>query len=267
MKKNLQNATLLLSVILLAKSVVFAGEISPTDNVSTDSVPMTSVSTDSVSTDSVSGGDCHTNTSTDTPEPISGSNFPADAPEPIPNSAPPADATGNTASPNPPAYVPNDASDADSPTDLTTEINSEEGVTAPVFSVIVPDTLDFVMDPYELAGQGSIWSQEYAFINKGNIPVKISLSKLHCTAAEDVIIAENENLITAGRKTAALWLYLKGGSIIRVAENNSTCEFALAPGEALTFWVKGKMNVSDQWKDGDLGLSFTYRLKAVENEE
>lgn len=48
-----------------------------------------------------------------------------------------------------------------------------------------------------------------------------------------------------------------------IGENDSAYEFALAPGEALTFWVNGKMSISDQWKSGDLGLSVTCCLEAA----
>lgn len=97
--------------------------------------------------------------------------------------------------------------------------------------------------------------------------MKLSLEKLHCTAADDVIIAKNEEMLTENCKTAVLWIYLNDGSKIRVTEKDSSAEFILAPGEALTFWIKGKLSVNDQWKSGDLGLSMLYRLETAEREE
>ncbi len=142
--------------------------------------------------------------------------------------------------------------------------NDSDMAASPIISVSAPNCLDFIMDPYELAGQGSIWSQEYSFVNTGDVPVKIFLEKLHCTAADDVIITENEEAVTKDGKTAALWLDLNDGSILRITEKNSACEISLSPGEALIFRIRGKISICDQWENGDLGLSVLYRLEAAE---
>lgn len=135
-------------------------------------------------------------------------------------------------------------------------------VSGTVFSVAVPESLDFVMDPYELAGQGSIWSQEYCFINKGSIPVKIHLGRLHCVAADSVVIVEGAEQAEGSGKRAALWLRMGNGDTVMITESNSAYEITLAPQEAFPFWISGKISVSDRWESGDISLSLWYRLEA-----
>lgn len=164
-----------------------------------------------------------------------------------------ASVSGSDLNANPPADTSDGSSGANPP--------------APIVSVAAPETLDFIMDPYELAGRGSIWSQEYAFINKGNVPIKISLSKLHCMAANDVFIAEENEEIAEDGKAAALWLYLDNGSSIRITEDDTAYEFILEPEDSLLFWIRGNMSTHGQWKNGDINISLQYSLKAAGNME
>lgn len=131
-----------------------------------------------------------------------------------------------------------------------------------IFSVSVPESLDFVMDPYELAGQGSIWSQEYCFVNRGSTPVKIHLGRLRCVAADSVLIMEGAEQAEGSGKRAALWLRMGNGDTVMITESDSAYEITLAPQEAFPFWISGKISVSDRWESGDISLSLWYRLEA-----
>ncbi len=135
-------------------------------------------------------------------------------------------------------------------------------VSGTVFSVAVPESLDFVMDPYELAGQGSIWSQEYCFVNRGSTPVKIHLGRLRCVAADSVLIMEGAEQAEGSSKRAALWLRMGNGDTVMITESDSAYEITLAPQEAFPFWISGKISVSDRWESGDISLSLWYRLEA-----
>lgn len=147
------------------------------------------------------------------------------------------------------------------------DLTEAEGHKAAVFSVSVPKSMDFVLDPYELSGQGSVWSQEYSFANKGNTPIRLSLRDLCCTAAEDVLIVESEESIKDGEKTALLWLSANHGGILEITEKNSVYEIILQPEEEFIFQVKGKISVSDRWRSEDIRLSMRYQIETVDVEE
>ncbi|MDR0937699.1 MAG: hypothetical protein LBM98_13580 [Oscillospiraceae bacterium] len=54
-----------------------------------------------------------------------------------------------------------------------------------IISVIVPTTLDFTIDPLELAGRGQIYSEPFFIENRGNSNVVLTLSDINVAFAKD----------------------------------------------------------------------------------
>lgn len=158
----------------------------------------------------------------------------------------------------------NDVSGNNMPENNVSGNNLSDNDIKTVLSVKVPKSLDFVLDPYELKGQGSIWSPEYSFVNEGNSPVKIYLSRLHCTVADNVAVTAGAELIDGSGKQAVLWLHMDNGDVVGITERDSSYEITLNPQEALNFWVNGKISTDNQWESGDIRLSVLYRLEAQE---
>lgn len=111
---------------------------------------------------------------------------------------------------------------------------------------------------------GSIWSPEYSFVNEGNSPVKIYLSRLHCTVADNVAVTAGPELTDGSGKQAVLWLHMDNGDVVGITERDSSYEITLNPQEALNVWVNGKISTDNQWESGDIRLSVLYRLEAQE---
>lgn len=273
MKKGLRTLTMLISAVLLARGIVFAEETDGLTDKSLESISannhifMDSPSTTNVSPDSVSGGNSGVNPSTDTPEHDPDTNPPADTPEHDPDANPPNDIPEHDSDANAPADMPEHDPGVNPPAELSPNNSPQGEASASTVTVSAPESLDFIMDPYELAGRGSIWSREFSFLNTGTVPVRISLSKLHCTVTDDVFIAESEESITEDGKTAALWLCLGNGNRIQITEDDTAYDFTLKPGESLIFWIGGRMSINSQWKDGDISLSLRYKLEAAGGEE
>ena len=55
----------------------------------------------------------------------------------------------------------------------------------PVISVIFPTVLDFTIDPFDILGQGQIFSDSFLFENNSNVDVSIVLTDLVCRFADD----------------------------------------------------------------------------------
>jgi|GEM_PF-3404590 len=83
------------------------------------------------------------------------------------------------------------ATEVTAPTDTTgTEVTGNNDVENPVFRVVVPTTLTFATDPFELKAESMIYSPDYPIINKSNIAVLVDVG-LSVTGATAVTFVES----------------------------------------------------------------------------
>ena len=69
-------------------------------------------------------------------------------------------------------------------------IDVSTAVETPIYKVVVPTSMEFVIDPYELMGNGSsITSDDIQIINRSNVNVKVDM-ELTATAAEGVTLKD-----------------------------------------------------------------------------
>lgn len=137
-----------------------------------------------------------------------------------------------------------------------------------VLSFQVPEDLNFIMDPLEICGRGQIFSKEFLFSNLGNEKIRIELSAIECTMAENVRIAdEGEDIAQLTEKVFWLQLLMETGEVITVSEEAVGYELVLNPGQNFTFCIIGNMSVNPEipWQAQDVSISLVYSVEQVED--
>lgn len=142
-----------------------------------------------------------------------------------------------------------------------------------IITLRVPRNLNFVIDPWEINGKGSIWSQEYVFSNNGKAPVELKMRDIKCSAREGIFCAGSqvspEEVIGASGKAVQMKLELSNGEVIYVTEDGGSYETIVDAGESFTLTVIGIISdeAKEQWQDGDLSLSLSYAARVCEPKE
>jgi hypothetical protein len=141
--------------------------------------------------------------------------------------------------------------------------------------VIVPDTLNFVIDPYGIDNRGQVYSDEYDFINTGYSDVLISILDIQVFLDNDdqFELASDSSLDLDeiyDRKAMYLELDFKDENIgsISVTKFNDTdiYSFALKSNQKLSFSLSGKVNTypHNQWGTEDtVKIRMNYRMEAI----
>jgi hypothetical protein len=144
-----------------------------------------------------------------------------------------------------------------------------------VISVIIPTTVDFTLDPLELAGRGQIYSESFVIENLGENSVLLTLSDIRVTFANDtdfeaVPLPFGEDFQTE-RKVLYLALDFGRDDIspiiltdtehpanVRIPLFDADTEFSTA---ALSF--SGNINSPAEldWLPGDVHIAMTYTLR------
>ncbi len=142
-----------------------------------------------------------------------------------------------------------------------------------IITLRVPRNLNFVIDPWEINGKGSIWSQEYVFSNNGKAPVELKMRDIKCSAREGIFCAgaqvSPEEVIGASGKAVQMKLELSNGDVIYVTEDGGSYETIVDAGESFTLTVIGIISdeAKEQWQDGDLSLSLSYAARVCKPKE
>ncbi|MDD4113125.1 MAG: hypothetical protein PHC56_08850 [Herbinix sp.] len=135
----------------------------------------------------------------------------------------------------------------------------------PVYSVILPTSCDIIVDPFEIAGMGQIYSEQYEVINLSDIDIIVELKSVDIK-----ISGENNN-----NKTCSIYMDTIGPDIniknylLNGYNDNSHLKFILfSPyGEkqikdknTFYFNLKGKLSHNSEllWKNSDIKLSFVF---------
>lgn len=133
-----------------------------------------------------------------------------------------------------------------------------------VVKLQVPRSLDFVLDPWELNGKGSVWSQDYVFCNQGDKPIELSLKDIRCILRDGVTCAGEEvdagTVASAFDKMVQLQLVLSNGDIVSVTENGGSYDVTVEAGEELVMTISGTVSNPgiERWQSGDVSISVMY---------
>jgi hypothetical protein len=148
-----------------------------------------------------------------------------------------------------------------------------------VLNVLLPMSLDFTIDPFEVNGRGQVHSEEYVIRNLGDTGVTVSFDSMGVDFAgegdfEALPEPFDENS-GSGRKSIYLSLNFSGGRFPSVVMTDAQApkHFSAlleAPvggsGSSLSFSFSGSVNhlPSNQWEEGDVKVEITYSLEAAE---
>jgi hypothetical protein len=155
---------------------------------------------------------------------------------------------------------------------------------AGVLNVVVPASLEFTIDPFEIAGKGQIYSKPYRIENNGDTDVLLTLSEMRVFFTGE---GEFESLsepfdanAESTRKAIRLSLDFSRSELPSVvltdpnhAEDVRILLSAIRPGEEeaayLSLSLSGSVNHAPaaDWRDGDVNISLHYSMEAVLPEE
>lgn len=153
------------------------------------------------------------------------------------------------------------------------EQNEDKDVRKPagVESLLVPQKLEVVLDPWELGRKGQVYSEEYVIQNMGDTAGLLTLSDLACKPQDqgDVIVkTDKAGLHDNEEKSVYMELVFGNGERVVLSEESSKYEVRLQAGEGLSLCFTGEMNeyASQGWENGDVGVEVVYSWDIEEEE-
>ena len=151
----------------------------------------------------------------------------------------------------------NEESDPEKETEKT---NSEKEDRA---SLQIPESLDIVIDPFEINGRGQIYSKEYCIKNTGKTAGLLKITNFMCTPGEKsgVIITNDSNgMHDANEKLVCMEIVFANGYTITFPSEETEYEVRLEPDEELRFFYSGEVNENalQGWKEHDLMVGMVY---------
>lgn len=157
-----------------------------------------------------------------------------------------------------------DAPDADSK-DTEDKTGSKK---ADIVSLQIPQKLGVVIDPWEIAGKGQIYSEPYTIQNTGEETGILTLS-FSCRKGEGstaVIRTDTAGLHDDENKSIYIEMTFGDAERIILTEEGLEYQAELQPGEELSVSFAGEVNeyASDGWGDADLEIEGVYFWNVVE---
>lgn len=139
------------------------------------------------------------------------------------------------------------------------------GLTKEIIQLQVPENIDFVVDPWGVAGQGQVYSGKYAIRNCGTQEGMLYLSNIVCFQgdAANVVVTEDKQGISKGEeKSVYIEIVFDDGETLVLSQKEQEYCIRLAPNEEIVFWINGAVNsgMTDSWKNNDVKISMTYRF-------
>lgn len=161
------------------------------------------------------------------------------------------------------AFLSVSGGDASDTAELRSSLDSD---LTPIFSLQVPERLDFTIDPWNLAGHGQIYSERFTIRNTGNAACVISLQDITCMASGGTVIVDSTQEIYA-QDAAAVYLEINFESGEGLALSGKQNEYfaTLLPGGEVAFWFTGAANekTSDSWAGKGLSVSLKYTVSTL----
>lgn len=133
----------------------------------------------------------------------------------------------------------------------------------------IPQKMAVVIDPWEMDGQGQIYSEQYVVRNAGETAGILTMTGSVCESQEqnDVIVrTDKEGLHDDEAKSIYMEMEFGSGEKIVLSRESSEYQAELQPGEELLICFTGEVNeyASDEWKDGDVTVGVVYSWKMEE---
>lgn len=146
---------------------------------------------------------------------------------------------------------------------------------ADVSHLQVPQKLHVVIDPWEMDGQGQIYSERYVIKNTGKTEGTLTLSGLACkTGGNSNVVVKDQAQGLHDEEEKSVYMEMLFGDDdklerVVLSKRKSVYKVKIKPGEELPFIFSGEVNenASEGWKDGDLDVTVTYSWKPEELED
>ncbi len=128
----------------------------------------------------------------------------------------------------------------------------------------VPDNIDFVIDPWQIAGKGQVYSEEFVIKNYGTRTGKLYLENMVCLPGKEgsaVIIEDKDTIAKGTEKKIYIEMQFDSGECFVLSQAEKEYYIEMMPGEEVHFWISGKINdeSASQWQDGDVVIRMKYR--------
>jgi hypothetical protein len=150
-------------------------------------------------------------------------------------------------------------------------------ITNETVSVIVPSTLDFTLDPLEINGRGTVFSEEYPLVNMGATDVILTFTDIKVIFGNDTDFVMSDVPISpdeiGGLKKAYLVLdfgnpdiepivltdsaYAPPPVIVLKADFKEDAEYSLGVTGSISAYPE------NDWSTGDVSISLTYQLNSA----
>lgn len=136
-------------------------------------------------------------------------------------------------------------------------------------SVSLPSVFEFVIDPYEIAGRGSVYSEPYRMTNTGLNTVQVEVQIVGVSApGGDVVFLSSpaDPLDAAPQKRIYLTLAGPGGqSCLLSGEGAEPLSFVLDSGETAELFLKGSVPPlsEGEWQPGDVHVSMNFQMEPI----
>lgn len=154
-------------------------------------------------------------------------------------------------------------SEASSETDTATSSNAvlQNGKTERM-PLQIPQKLQVVIDPFEIDGNGQVYSEEYLITNSGEKEGVLTLS-FSCLPRENsglVVRQEKEGLHEGEDKFVYMEILLKDMERLILSSESREYRVKLGPGEQLSLRFAGEVNenAEEEWKDSDIVVKGIY---------
>lgn len=132
-----------------------------------------------------------------------------------------------------------------------------------------------MIDPWEMDGQGQIYSERYVIKNTGKTEGTLTLSGLACkTGGNSNVVVKDQAQGLHDEEEKSVYMEMLFGDDdklerVVLSKRKSVYKVKIKPGEELPFIFSGEVNenASEGWKDGDLDVTVTYSWKPEELED
>jgi len=152
------------------------------------------------------------------------------------------------------------------------ETIADETDTETIINVSVPTNLDFKIDPFEIAGRGQIYSDDYIIQNVGATDVLMTISQVQVIFANEydfqAVAHEIDYDYQSPVKTVYMVLNINSSPLIITDSAIGEYETILLDGDKLKLSVSGNLNMfpAERWRDGDIKILLSYSLELIESE-
>lgn len=145
------------------------------------------------------------------------------------------------------------------------EKDTTDGERSDLASLLLPEKLGVVLDPWEMDGKGQIYSEEYTIQNVGEAPGTLVLS-FACKPMENsgvIVRQEKEGLNEDESKSLYMKIVFGNDEQLILSEEFSEYLIEIEPGEELSVCFQGELNenAAEPWKDGDIEVEGVYSWK------